>query len=108
MGMTESLTQESTRETMQESSLYPVDPYETGDGMYDGTGGIEDGAGSMGTEEGMTMAPDAHGGASQNGVHGTDANDGLMGDVTDGLESMGDDISNAVDDMTNNSRTRNR
>ena len=99
-GMTESQTQESTRETTPPTSSYPADPYET----Y----GTEDGAGSMGTDEGMTSEPDAHGGASQNGgtSNGTDESGGLMEDVTDGLEQIGEDITGAVDDAVDGSRTR--
>lgn len=119
-GMTESQTQETTRETMPESSSYPADIYETGDGM-DTTDGMENGAGSMGTDEGMGSGADTHGGASShggssnggtsnggstNGGTGTGESGGLMEDVTDGLEQIGEDITNAVDDAANGSRTR--
>lgn len=120
-GMTESQTQESTREPMSESSSYPADIYETGDGMYDATNGVEDGAGSMGTDEGMESGADTHGGASSqggssnggntngsstNGGNGTGESGGLMEDVTDGLEQIGEDITGAVDDAVDGSRTR--
>ena len=109
-GMTESQTQESTRETTPPTSSYPADPYEPN--------GMEDGAGSMGTDEGMTSAPDAHGGASSHGgsthgstsnggnANGTGESGGLMEDVTDGLEQIGEDITGAVDDAVDGSRTR--
>ena len=104
-GMTESQTQESTRETTPPTSSYAADPYETN--------GMEDGAGSMGTDEGMTSAPDAHGGASQHGgstnggnANGTGESGGFMEDVTDGLEQIGEDITGAVDDAVDGSRTR--
>ena len=62
------------------------DPYETQDGIY-GTAGTEDGAGSMSTDE-------------------TNETGGLMNDVTDGLDQIGEDITNAVDDVVNGNRVR--
>ena len=112
-GMNETGTQESG---MQESSSSQGDIYETGNGYQDSTGGIEDGAGSMGTDEGMLpedgtydSAYDSTHDRTENGsTNGTDNDGGLMGDVTDGLEQMGDDISDAVDDVADGARTRSR
>ncbi len=137
-GMNESETQESsTQETTQEPTSSQGGMYESGDAQGS-TGGIEDGAGSMGTDEGML--PDAgngtgtgsgSGSGSGNGAStgngtgsgngtgtgsgsgsgsgtGTGDDGGLMGDVTNGLEEIGDDISNAVDDVTDGARTRSR
>ena len=97
-GMYETQTQESTRETMQESGSYPADLYETEYGSDDATGSMEDGAGSMATDEGMTVEPDVNGGPSQNG--------GLMEDVTDSLEQIGEDITGATEDTADGTRTR--
>lgn len=114
-GMTESQTQETTRETMSESSSYPADMYETDDGLYDPTNGVDDGAGSMGTDEGGRPGTDTNGGASQNGNssnagtngdNGTTESGGLMEDVTDGLEQIGEDITGAMDDVADGARTR--
>jgi len=113
VGMPESQTQESTRETMQESDSYPADLYETGNVSENATEDMENGAGSMGTEEGMTSEPDAHGGASQNGGssgngagESTSEGGGLMEDVTDGLEQIGEDITGAMEDTADGTRTR--
>ena len=114
-GMNESQTQESIRETISESGSYPADMYETGDGMYDPTNGVDDGAGSMGTDEGNRPGTDANGGASHNGGNANDGingdngsaeSGGLMEDVTDGLEQIGEDITGAVEDAADGARTR--
>ena len=94
----ESSTMDTTRPSMQETvettpwettgmadTLYE-DPYETQDGIT-GTAGTEDGAGSMGTDE-------------------THETGGLMNDVTNGLEQIGEDITGAVDDVVNGNRAR--
>ena len=97
-GISKPDTQDSTQGTTMEPDTSQADIYETGNGMQDSTGGIEDGAGSMGTDEGIL--PDT------GMTNGTD--DGLMGDVTDGLDQIGEGISDAVDDVTNGAGTRNR
>ena len=86
---------ETTRPSMQETA--ETTPWETtgmADTLYDdpqnginGTAGTEDGAGSMATDE-------------------TNETGGLMNDVTDGLEQIGDDITGAVDDVVDGNRAR--
>ena len=70
---------------------------------------------SMGTDEGDRPGTDANGGASQNGGNsnagtngdnGTAESGGLMEDVTDGLEQIGEDITGAMDDVADGARTR--
>ena len=90
-------TKPSTQETVETTpwettgmadTLYE-DPYETQDGIT-GTAGTEDGAGSMGTDE----------------VYESTEHGGLMNDVTNGLDQIGEDITNAVDDVVNGNRAR--
>ena len=91
----ESSSMETTRPSMQETA--ETTPWETtgmADTLYDdpqnginGTAGTEDGAGSMATDE-------------------TNETGGLMNDVTDGLEQIGDDITGAVDDVVDGNRAR--
>ena len=66
---------------MPESASSPSDIYETGDGMTHDTEGIG---------------------------HETSHDGGLMEDVTDGLDRVGEDISDAVNDVTESARTRER
>ena len=68
-----------------ENGTYEGDIYETGNGTYHDTDHTTDH-----TTDGT--------------VHGTDG--GLMEDVTDGLERIGEDITGAVDDVVDGTRAR--